>query len=179
VLKKNGSKKIIILQCVSSYPSPVNEQNLKTLPALRKKFNSIVGLSDHTMGSVVPMGSVALGGKIIEKHFILDRSLGGPDASFSMTPGEFKEMVDNVRALEKALGKVSYQLTDKVKKNKHFARSLFVVKDVESGDLITTENIRSIRPGNGLHPKYYKEILGKKFSEDVTRGEPLILKMIK
>lgn len=174
-----GNDQVVILKCTSAYPTSLDEVNLKMIPDIENKFNCLVGLSDHTMGSVVPIGSVALGAKIIEKHFILDRSLGGPDASFSMTPGEFKEMVDSVRDLEKALGKVTYKLTEKVEKNKQFARSLFVVNDSESGDLITKENIRSIRPGNGLHPKYYKNILGKKFSEDVTRGEPLTLKMIK
>lgn len=174
-----GNDQVVILKCTSAYPTSLEEVNLKMIPDIQNKFDCLVGLSDHTMGSVVPMGSVALGGKIIEKHFILDRSLGGPDASFSMTPVEFKEMVDSVRDLEKTLGKVTYQLTEKVEKNKQFARSLFVVSDVESGDIISKENIRSIRPGNGLHPKYYKEILGKKFSQDVTRGEPLSLKMIK
>jgi len=177
--KSVGNEQVVILKCTSAYPTSLEEVNLKMIPDIQNKFNCLVGLSDHTMGSIVPIGSVALGAKVIEKHFILDRSLGGPDASFSMTPGEFKEMVDSVRDLEKTLGKVSYQLTEKVKKNKQFSRSLFVVNDVEIGDVITKDNVRSIRPGNGLHPKYYKEMLGKQFNQDVTRGEPLSLKMIK
>ncbi|MGB0879296.1 MAG: pseudaminic acid synthase [Polaribacter sp.] len=177
--RKAGNDEVILLKCTSAYPTLLDEVNLKMIPDIANKFNCLVGLSDHTKGSIVPIGSVALGGKIIEKHFILDRSLGGPDASFSMTPNEFKEMVDSVRDLEKTLGKVSYELTEKVKNNKQFARSLFVVKDVNEGSIISEENIKSIRPGNGLHPKYYKEILGKQFNQDVSRGEPLSLNMIK
>ena len=177
--KSAGNDQVIILKCTSAYPTPLDEVNLKMILDIQNKFDCLVGLSDHTMGSIVPIGSVALGGKVIEKHFILDRGLGGPDASFSMNPAEFKEMVDSVRDLEKTLGIVSYELTEKIINNKIFSRSLFVIKDVKRGTVISKDNIRSIRPGNGLHPKYYYEILGKQFNEDITRGEPLSLKMIK
>ena len=122
--------------------------------------------------------SVAFGAKIIEKHFILDKKNGGPDSEFSLEAKEFTEMVNKVRDTEKLLGKVSYDVSEKVKTNRKFARSLFVVENVKIGDLITKDNVRSIRPGNGLHPKYYKEILGKKFNENISIGEPLTLKMI-
>ena len=174
-----GNNQVILLKCTSAYPTPLDEVNLKMIPDIQNKFNCLVGLSDHTLGSVVPLGSVALGAKVIEKHFILDRKLGGPDASFSMTPNEFKDMVSSVRDLEKTLGVVTYELSKKVKNSKKFARSLFLVKDVKSGSFISKENIRSIRPGSGLHPKYYKEIMGKEFTQDVSRGEPLSLKMFK
>lgn len=177
--EKVGNNQLILLKCTSAYPTPLNEVNLKMIPDIENKFGCLVGLSDHTLGSIVPIGSVALGGKVIEKHFTLDRSLGGPDALFSMIPSEFKEMVDSVRDLEKTLGKVSYELTEKIINAKKFARSLFVVNDVKEGDVISKENMRSIRPGNGLHPKYYNEMLGKQFNQDVTRGEPLSLKMVK
>ena len=174
-----GNNQVILLKCTSAYPTPLDEVNLKMIPDIQNNFNCLVGLSDHTLGSVVPLGSVALGAKVIEKHFILDRKLGGPDASFSMMPNEFKDMVSRVRDLEKTLGEVTYELSKKVKNSKKFARSLFVVEDVKAGNIISKENIRSIRPGNGLHPKYYKELIGKKFVKDVSRGEALTLKMIK
>ncbi len=125
------------------------------------------------MGHSVAVGAVALGAKIVEKHFILDRNMGGPDSAFSMEPAEFKQMVDAIRDVEKALGKVSYEITPKVEKSRVFARSLFIVKDVKAGEELTEENVRSIRPGYGLHPKHYKEILGKKFRKDFEKGSPL------
>jgi len=171
--RKVGNENIALLKCTSSYPAPIEEANLRTIPHLRDTFNVIPGLSDHTMGHAVAIGAVALGAKIIEKHFILDRKMGGPDSAFSMEPKEFKQMVDSIRDVEKALGKINYELTPKVEKSRVFARSLFIVKNVKEGETITEENVRSIRPGYGLHPKYYKEIIGKKFRKEYEKGTPL------
>jgi pseudaminic acid synthase len=176
--RKAGNNDIILLKCTSSYPAPLELANLNTIPDLKERFNVEVGFSDHTYGALAPTIAVSLGAKVIEKHFILDKSVGGPDADFSLDVAEFTEMVNKVRDAEKLLGKVSYSISEKVKKNKKFARSLFVVKDVKDGDVITKENIRSIRPGFGLHPKHYNKILGKKFISNVNRGEPLSFQMI-
>ncbi len=174
-----GNNEIILLKCTSSYPAPLELANLKTIPDLKTRFDVEVGFSDHTYGSLAPTVAVTLGAKVIEKHFILDKSIGGPDADFSLDFKEFSEMVSKVRDTEKLLGKVSYELSEKVKNNRKFARSLFVVKDAKKGETITSENIRSIRPGYGLHPKYFEEILNKQFIKDVKKGEPLSLEMIK
>jgi len=171
--RRMGNNYIALLKCTSSYPAPIEEANLLTIPHLKDTFNVIPGLSDHTLGHAVAVAAVALGAKIIEKHFILDRKLGGPDAAFSMEPEEFKEMVSEIRDVEKSLGKITYELTPEVKKSRVFARSLFIVKDVKAGEEITEENVRSIRPGYGLHPKHYQEILGKKFRKDFEKGTPL------
>jgi len=160
--KRMGNNQIALLKCTSAYPAPLEEINLKTIPNLADTFKTVVGLSDHTLGISVPIASVAMGTCIIEKHLTLDRSLGGPDAAFSLEPAEFKAMVKSVREVEKALGKVSYDLTEKMKKSRELYRSLFVVKDIKAGEDFTEENIRSIRPGYGLPPKYLKDILGKK-----------------
>ncbi len=176
--KRMGNKQIILLKCTSSYPAPIEEANLLTIPNMADTFGTIVGLSDHTLGSSVAIASVALDAKVIEKHFILDRNLGGPDAAFSMEPDEFKEMVKSVRDVEKALGEVSYEISEKVEKSKVFARSLFMVKDMKEGELITEENVKSIRPGYGMHPKYLKEIIGKKIRKDVKKGTPLVWTLI-
>jgi pseudaminic acid synthase len=176
--KKSGNKQIALLKCTSEYPAKIEDANLKTIPALAEKFNCIVGLSDHSVGSTVPVTAAAVGAKLIEKHFILDRKLGGPDSSFSLEPAEFKTMVDEIRKVEKALGKVTFELTDKIKRSRSFARSLFVVKDIRAGEIFTEENIRSIRPSNGLPPKYLKDILGKKAKQDVGRGTPLSWNLI-
>jgi len=173
-----GNDKIALLKCTSSYPAPLEEINLNTIPDIKNKFGVVVGLSDHTLGGEVSTAAVALGAKIIEKHFILDRNMGGPDCKFSMEPNEFKQMVDSIRNIEKALGTVSYELSDKMKSNREFSRSLFVVKDMDEGDIITEDNVRSIRPGFGLHPKYLKEILGKKVKKDLKKGTPLELSFI-
>jgi pseudaminic acid synthase len=173
-----GNRDIALLKCTSAYPAPYDEANLLMIPDMKKKFNVIVGLSDHTLGSTVPLAAVALGARIIEKHFILDKKIGGPDAEFSMEPGDFKIMADEIRKVEKTLGNVNYELSDKMKKSREFSRSLFVVKDVEAGEIITEENIKSIRPGYGLHPKYFKEIIGKKFKEAVKKGTPLKMEVI-
>lgn len=171
--KAEGNYDITLLKCTSSYPAPYEEINLLTIPNIKDTFGVKVGLSDHTMGSTVTLGAVALGAKFIEKHVILDRTIGGPDASFSMEIPEFKAMVNEIRNLEKALGKVNYDLTEKTLNNKVFSRSLFFTEDVKKGEIITQENMRSIRPGYGLHPRYYNEILGKKVTKDIERGTPV------
>ena len=173
-----GNNQISILKCTSSYPSPFEEINLNNIPMLRKKFDVVVGLSDHTMGCEVAIAGVSLGAKVIEKHFILDRNMGGPDSEFSMEPDEFRHMVESIRNVEKALGNKNFNLTEKMKINREFSRSLFVVKDMEKGDVVTENNIRSIRPGYGLHPKYLKEILGKKVKMDLSKGTPFDLSFI-
>jgi pseudaminic acid synthase len=168
-----GNNHIALLKCTSEYPAPIGSMNLKTIPALAEKFNTVVGLSDHSLGTTVTTAAVAIGARIIEKHFILDRAMGGPDSSFSLEPNEFKKMVDEIRHVELALGKVKFGLNDKVMKSRTFARSLFVVKDISAGERFTEENVRSIRPSDGLAPKYFYEILGKKSSRDIERGTPL------
>lgn len=170
-----GNNQIAILKCTSSYPSPFEEINLNTIPALEKKFNIVVGLSDHTMGCEVAIAGVSLGAKIVEKHFILDRNMNTPDSEFSMEPHEFKEMVESIRNVEKALGNDNFELTEKMIINQDFSRSLFVVKDINAGEIVTEDNVRSIRPGFGLHPKYLKEILGKKVNKDLKKGTPFEL----
>lgn len=136
------------------------------------------GLSDHTMGNTAPVVAVALGATVIEKHFIIDRSIGGPDSSFSMNEAEFTEMVKAVREAEKSLGKIDYALTDKQKNSRAFSRSLYVVEDIKEGEIITERNVRSIRPGFGLHPKYYKEVIGKKVNRDLEKGTPFFKELI-
>jgi len=171
--RKADNNDIALLKCTSSYPAPYEEMNLKSIPFLKEKFGLPVGLSDHTMGIEIPVAAVALGAVIIEKHFILDKKLDTPDKAFSLDPTEFKQMVDAVRNVEKALGEEGYLFTDKMSKARKNARSLFVVKDIKKGELFTEENIRSIRPGAGLHPKYFSEILGKRAVEDIKKGTPL------
>ena len=173
-----GNYDISLLKCTSSYPAPLEEINLNTIPDIKEKFDVIVGLSDHTLGSEVSTAAVALGANIIEKHFILDRKMGGPDSEFSMEPQEFKAMVDSIRNIEKALGNVSYELSDKMKANREFSRSLFVVKDIKKGEVITEDNVRSIRPSFGLHPKYLNKILGKGVKKDLEKGTPFDLKFL-
>lgn len=175
---KAGNDQIALLKCTSSYPAPLSEINLKSIPDMINRFNCVIGLSDHTLGGEVSTAAVALGASIVEKHFILDRSMGGPDSKFSMEPHEFKQMVDSIRNVEKALGKVSYDLSSKMKANRDFSRSLFVVNDMKKGDIITEDNVRSIRPGFGLHPKYLNEILGKKVKKDLSKGTPFKLEFI-
>ena len=176
--KKMGNKQIALLKCTSAYPAPLEEVNLRTIPNLADTFNTVVGLSDHTLGISASIASVALGAKIIEKHFILDRKMGGPDAAFSMEPDEFRSMVEAVRDVEKALGSVNYDLTEKTKKSREFSRSLFIVKDTKAGDSFTEDNVRSIRPGYGLHPRYLEQIIGKKAKKDIKMGTPLDWQLI-
>ena len=176
--RRIGNKNITLLKCTSSYPAPLDEANLLTIPNMKEIFGVKVGLSDHTMGSSAAIAAVALGATVLEKHFIIDRDLGGPDASFSMEPAEFKAMVKSIREVEKAVGRVSYELTENTVKSRQFARSLFVVEEVKAGETITENNIRSIRPGYGLHPKHYGKILGKKFAAGYDVGTPLEWRMI-
>lgn len=173
--RRMGNDQIALLKCTSSYPAPVEEANMAMIRDFQQRFRVIAGLSDHTMGSTVPVVATCFGAKIIEKHFILDRSIGGPDASFSMNEQEFTEMVKAVREAEKAIGKVDYELTDKQRKGRDFCRSLYVVEDIKAGELITEKNVKSIRPGFGLHPKYLNGLLGKKFRSDMQRGTRLNL----
>lgn len=176
--RRMGNNQIALLKCTSQYPAPIEEANLNTIPNMASTFDVVVGISDHTMELAVPVTAVALGARIIEKHFILDRSLGGPDAAFSLNAQEFEQMVKSVRNAEKALGKVCYSLSEKTQQNAIFLRSLFVVKDMKAGEMFTEENIRSIRPGYGLPPKYLKDILGKRASIDIEKGTPLSWNLI-
>lgn len=171
--REMGNEQIILLKCTSSYPAKIEDANLLTMRNMKETFGVEVGLSDHTIGSTVPIVSVPLGASVIEKHFILDKSIGGPDASFSMDESEFKEMVSAVRDAEKSLGKVDYTLDEKKKKNRVFSRSIFVTRNVREGEVFTEENIRSIRPGYGMSPKFYHEVLGKKAKKNILRGTPL------
>jgi pseudaminic acid synthase len=172
-----GNHNIALLKCTSSYPAPINEANMIMVKDLADRYGVISGLSDHTMGSTVPIVATCFGAKIIEKHFILDHSIGGPDASFSMDEAEFTTMVKAVREAESAIGKVDYTLTEKQAKGKDFSRSLYVVKDIKAGDVISEENVRSIRPGFGLHPKYLSEIIGKVAILNVEMGMRFDLQM--
>lgn len=176
--KKVGNTDITILKCTSAYPADPKDANLLTIPDIVNRFGVKSGLSDHTLGTQAPAIAVALGASVIEKHFILDKSIGGPDAHFSLDEKEFKQMVDAVRLTEKLMGKADYEMTKKKKKSRQFSRSLFVVEDVKKGDVLTKENIRSIRPGFGMHPKNYNDALGQMFNRDVLKGTPLQIKMI-
>ncbi len=171
--RKEGNENIILLKTSSQYPAKLEDANLKMIPDLAKRFQVLSGLSDHTSGELVPATATALGAVVIEKHFILDKSIGGPDASFSLDEKEFKAMVHAVRSVEKILGNVNYSLTDKAKKSREFSRSLYVVKDVKAGEIISEENVRSIRPGFGMHPKYYNAVLGKEAKVNLEKGTPL------
>ena len=176
--KRMGNHDIALLKCTSSYPAPIEEANMVMVQDLATRFGVISGLSDHTMGATVPVVATCFGAKIIEKHFILDREIGGPDASFSMNEEEFTAMVKAIREAEKAIGVVDYTLTEKQAKGKDFSRSLYVVQDIKAGEIITKENVRSIRPGFGLHPKYYNEILGKKAIVDIEKGSRFVFQLI-
>ena len=173
-----GNNQITLLKCTSSYPAPMEEANLVMIKDLAERFNVVSGLSDHTLGITAPVVAVTQGAKVIEKHFILDKSIGGPDASFSLDEHEFSLMVKAVRDAEAALGNIDYTLTEKQQAGKAFSRSLYVVKDVRKGQELTKENIKSIRPGYGMHPKYFNQVIGKKFNNDVKAGERLSFKLI-
>lgn len=177
-LRENGTSDLALLKCTSAYPAPPEEANLRTIPHLAQTFNCVAGLSDHTLGSAVAVGAVAVGARIVEKHFTLARADGGPDGAFSMEPHEFKQMVQDIRTVEKALGTVCYDLTPKQKENKVFRRSLFVVKDMKAGEVFTEENVRSIRPGYGVAPKFLCDFLGRKATVSIPKGTPLSWKHI-
>jgi len=174
-----GNNDIAVLKCTSSYPAPIEEANMVMVKDFAERFNVITGLSDHTLGNTAPIVATCFGAKIIEKHFILDRSIGGADASFSMNEAEFTDMVKAVREAESAIGAVSYELTEKQKKGRDFSRSIYVAEDIKAGELLTENNIRSIRPGFGMHPKFYKEMLGKVVLKDIEKGDPLTFDYIK
>ena len=171
--KRMGNDQVALLKCTSAYPSPLEEINLNVIPNMEKTFNVIPGISDHTLGHAVAVGAVALGAKIIEKHITLSRAEGGPDSQFSMEPNEFAAMVKAIRDVEKALGQVTYELTEKQKKSREHARSLFVITDIKKGEIFTENNVRSIRPGYGLPTKFINEILGKKAKSDIKKGTPM------
>jgi pseudaminic acid synthase len=176
--KKVGNNDITILKCTSAYPAEPKNANLLTIPDIKSRFGVKAGLSDHTMGMEGPVVAVALGATVIEKHFILDKSIGGPDAHFSLDEKEFSEMVKAVRIAEHMIGRVDYEMTEKKKKSREFSRSLFIVENVKAGEKITKENIRIIRPGFGVHPKYFSELLGKEFKVDCTKGTPMSFNLI-
>ncbi len=171
--KEAGNENVILLKCCSAYPSPYEDINLKTMVDMADKFDCLTGLSDHTEGHAVSCAAVAMGARVIEKHLTLRRADGGVDSAFSMEPEEFAEMVKNIRISEKAMGQVTYELTKKQISGRDFSRSLYIAEDMEAGDVFTAENLRSVRPGFGLHPKYYDEILGRRVTHAVTKGTPL------
>lgn len=176
--KDAGNNDITLLKCTSAYPAPIEAANLMTMVDMKQRYGVKVGLSDHTMGYDVTVAAVALGATLVEKHFIMDRSIGGPDAAFSMEKDEFAAMVKAIRNVEKALGEVVYP-TDPTKiKGREFCRSLYVAKNIKAGEKFTEENVRSVRPGFGLHPKFLPEVLGKTAARDLEMGERFSLDMI-
>jgi len=177
--KKVGNNDVILLKCTSAYPAPYEEINLNTMKNMSETFNVVTGLSDHSLGIEIPVAAVALGAKVIEKHVTLKRSNGGVDSEFSLEPHELKAMIQAIRNTEKALGIVTYELSAKSIKSREFSRSLFIVKDVLSGETLTDENVRSIRPGYGMHPKYLSDVLGKAATMDMKKGTPLKWEFIK
>lgn len=177
-IRETGNNQIALLKCTSAYPAPPEEMNLRTIPHLAEAFGVPVGLSDHTLGIATSVAAVALGACILEKHFTLSRADPGPDSAFSLEPHEFKAMVDAVRGTEKSLGTVCYDVSEREKASKAFRRSLFVVKDIEAGEEFTEENVRSIRPGYGLPPKYLSVVCGKHAKGDVEKGTPLTWDLI-
>ncbi|MBU2265236.1 pseudaminic acid synthase [Patescibacteria group bacterium] len=179
ILKKAGASQVAVLHCVSSYPALPEQMNLATIPDITKKFKVISGLSDHTLGTTISLASVGLGACIIEKHFTLKRSDGGPDAAFSLEPQEMKQLVEGIREVEKAIGRPTYKIDKKESENMIFRRSLFAVNDIKKGEKLTCQNVRCIRPGYGLAPKYLKKIIGKKTAKDIKRGTPIKFKLIK
>lgn len=176
--KRVGNDDITLLHCVSAYPAPMELVNLRTMTDMAKRYGVRVGLSDHTKGSDVAIAAVALGAAMVEKHFILDRSIGGPDAAFSMQQDEFASMVQSIRNVEKVLGMVAYKTDPAAIKGREFSRSLYIAEDMKAGDIITEQNVRSVRPGYGLSPKYLPEILGKRVNRDLKKGERMMLEYI-
>lgn len=176
--KRMSNNQIALLKCTSSYPAPIEEANLSMIKDMSDKFGVITGLSDHTLGATVPIAATALGAKIIEKHFIIDRSIGGPDSTFSMNESEFSAMVNSIRETEKAIGKIDYNLTEKQLKGRDFSRSLYVVETITEGEIFTEKNVRSIRPGFGLHPKYLNQIIGKRSNTNIEKGTRFSLEFI-
>lgn len=168
-----GNDQIVILKCTSAYPAPIKETNLRTMVDIEKEFNVLVGISDHTMSDLVPISSISLGGKLIEKHFTLDRKMGGADSAFSLEPLEFSSMISKIRDVESLLGSVTYELSGKSKASRKYARSLYYIKELNVGDIVTEDAIQSVRPSLGLHPKHFKEVLNKTIKKKVGYGDPV------
>lgn len=177
-IRGEGCSDITLLKCTSAYPAPIEDANLLTIPDMKQRFGCKVGLSDHTVGSTVPMAAVALGAEVVEKHFIIDRSIGGPDSAFSMEAHEFKAMVECIRYVEKALGEVKYPNDPSKIKGREYCRSLYVAEDVQAGDIVTEKNVRSVRPGFGLHPRFFPQVIGCSFCKKCKKGERFSLDMI-
>ena len=173
ICRSEDNHDIVLLKCTSAYPAPLEDANLRMIPNLAESFGVVSGFSDHTIGSTAPITAVALGAKVIEKHFIIDKSIGGADSNFSMDKQEFANMIKAIRDTEKLLGKVDYSMSKKKRKSRQFARSLYVAKDIKEGEIFTEENIKSVRPSFGMHPKYLKDVLGKRSSKDYQFGERL------
>ena len=173
ICRRVGNKDIILLKCTSAYPAPLEDANLNTIPNLAQTFGVISGFSDHTIGATAPIAAVTLGANVLEKHFILDKSIGGPDADFSMDKKEFEDMINTIRDTEKLLGKVDYSMTKKKIKSRQFSRSLYISKDIKKGELFTEENVRSVRPGYGKHPKCLDSVLGTRATKDHEFGDRL------
>ncbi|PRN00896.1 pseudaminic acid synthase [Aliarcobacter cryaerophilus] len=171
ICKSVGNEDIVLLKCTSQYPAPLNEANLKTISNMKETFGVEVGFSDHTLGVTAPIVAVTLGAKVIEKHFILDKSIGGPDCEFSLDKNEFSLMVQTIKETEELLGRVDYSLNEKREKQRRFARSLYISKDIKKGEVFTLENIKSVRPFYGLHPKYLNDVLGKVALKDYKFGD--------
>ena len=176
-IRSQGNEQIVLLRCASAYPAITDEMNLSTMVNMRETFGVPVGLSDHSMGSVGAVTAVALGASVIEKHFCLDRSIKNPDASFSMNLSEFQQMVKDIRQAERAIGIVKYGVNDQEKNNVTFRKSIFCVKDVCAGELLTDDNIKIIRPGYGIKPIFYKDVIGRRALNDIKRGTPLTMDM--
>lgn len=177
--RRMKNEQIILLKCTSSYPAPIEDANLSMIADFEKRFDVIPGLSDHTLGITVPVVATILGAKVIEKHFILDHTIGGPDASFSLDEEEFTNMVKAIKDAKKSIGSVSYKLTDKQLQSRTFSRSLYAVENIEKGESLTYKNIKSIRPGFGVHPKHLHEIIGRKAKTKIDKGTPIKWDMIK
>jgi len=173
ICRTTGNENIILLKCTSAYPAPLEDANLSMIPHMREKFNVITGFSDHTLGSTAPIVAVALGAKVIEKHFILNKAIGGADAEFSMDKQEFFKLVQDIRNTEKLTGIIDYSMTEKKLKSRQFSRSLYIVKNIKKGDIFTEDNIKSVRPGYGMHPKYLRQMIGTKAEKDYSYGERL------
>lgn len=178
VCRKVGNNNIILLKCTSSYPAPIEEANLLMIKKMSEDFNCITGLSDHTLSNITAVTARAIGAKVIEKHFILDKSINSPDAAFSLDESEFKSLIDEIRTVEKSLGHIDYSISTAGQKNRHFMRSLYVIKDMKKGEEFTSENIGSFRPNLGISPKYYNEILGRKAVKDIKANTPLKSELI-
>jgi pseudaminic acid synthase len=178
VAREGGCKELAILHCVSGYPAPAEDYNLRVIPDMIQRFGLVTGLSDHTLSNTTAIASVAMGVSIIEKHFTLDRKGGGPDDSFSLEPGELKQLCEDSKTAWGSLGQVNYERKKSEEKNVVFRRSLYAVKDIKAGEIITRENVKSIRPGFGLAPKFYEGVLGRIVSRNISRGTPLSLEYL-